>query len=497
VTANLLKQTFEWSAEQSTMPGPKDHIYRILNDGRTTVVLIIVNLFVTCAVVWASRTTVLSDTWSYLGLAEGLLHGEFSMWWSLDTDHPDTFRTPGYPLFVAMCITLFGHWKATLVVQFLLYWLALVMTLVVIERLDPRRIARNLFLLLLVPMVNVPYYIGQLYTEIPVLAAITLTLVLITRPGARKWYDPVLLGLLFGFIYQCKPIFLLFPFGFILLSIWFDRSRPNMISNAILFVTFTATVLPYAFWNLSNHGVFKATPLEGAGSYMHIGYWGGKMPGYSDRFYLQNFMGDELVRFTPQDSIPGHIRQYEREWLAFKQELAPLMTAKDSAMLAALPLLPYPAEPTYNTSYTLARERLLFNSTMQHYLEDPLYVLTYKSYSAIRLWVIGIQRGDLQAASKAGRLQMIYATASTGLIFLLCLLVIPWAYRAGVLALSSTWPFVAYLIYFGIMHVPFTIQARYTTSVRFVLLTLLALSIGRLLWGGGPAARTEPHSELA
>lgn len=462
-----------------------ERLHRILDHRRTTFVLVGVNVLVSCAIIWASRHTVLSDTWSYLGLAEGILHGEFSMWWPLDMDYPDTFRTPGYPLFIAVCITLFGSWKSTLVVQFLLYWIALYLTLEVVKRFDPGRVAGNLVLLLLIPMINVPYYIGQLYTEIPVLAAIACTLLIITRPGLRKWYDPLVLGLLFGFIYQCKPIFLLFPVGYVVLSFWFDRSRKELRANGIMLAVFGATVLPYALWNWSNHGVFKATPLEGAGSYMHIGYWAGKIPGYTDRFYLQNFMGDEVVRFTPEDSIPSHIREYEREWGEFKAQLDPLFTAKDSAMLAARPNMPHPVEGTYSTAYTLARERLLFQSTMEHYRKDPLYVLAYKSYSAVRLWVIGIQREDFKRASLMGRLQMIYATASTAAVFLLGILLLPWAYRKGVLTLRTSWPLVAYLLYFGVLHVPFTIQARYTTSVRFVLLILLAVAIHGLWTGRG------------
>ena len=457
------------------------HLHRILDDRRTTIALVVLNVLVTCVILWASRSTILSDTWSYLGLAEGLLHGEFSMWWPLETEHPDTFRTPGYPLFVAFFISVFGNWKTTLGAHFVLYWLALYWTLKVAERFDARRVVRNLILLLLVPMINVPYYIGQLYTEIPVLAAIALTLLVIARRGPVKWYDPLVLGLLFGFIYQCKPIFLLFPFGYTLLSIFFDRALPNIKGNIVMLVVFGATVLPYVLWNYSNHGVFKATPLEGAGSYMHIGYWAGKTPGYTDRFYLQNFMGDELIRFTPEDSIPAHIKEYELEWAGFKEKLAPFFTSKDSAMRAAATLMPYPAEGTYSTAYTLERERLLFQSTMEHYRKDPLYVLAYKSYSAVRLWVIGIQRKDFQQASVMQKVQMIYATASTGGLFLLGIILVPWAFLKGALQIRATWPLVAYLLYFGVMHVPFTIQARYTTSVRFVFLTLLALAI-HALW---------------
>lgn len=467
-----------------------DHFRRLLNYRRTTVALVVLNVVVACGILWTTRNTILSDTWSYLGLAEGLLHGKFSMWWPLATEHPDTFRTPGYPLFVAFFIKLFGNWKATLVAQFILYWFALYLTLKVAERFDASRVVRNLILLLLIPMINVPYYIGQLYTEIPVLAAIALTLMVITKPGSRKWFDALLLGLLFGFIYQCKPIFLLFPVGYALLSIWFDRARPNIGANIIMLAMFGATVLPYAMWNYTNHGIFKATPLEGAGSYMHIGYWAGKTPAYTDRFYLHNFTGDEIIRFTPKDSVPAHIKEYEREWAGFKEKLAPFFTSKDSAMLAARPLMPYPIEGTYSTPYTLERERLLFQSTMEHYRKDPLYVLAYKSYSFVRLWVIGIQVKDFQEASMVQRLQMIYATASTGGLFLMSITLIPWGYRKGVLQLRTTWPLVAYLLYFGLIHVPFTIQSRYTTSVRFVLLILLALAIHGL-WVGRSQVRSQ------
>lgn len=80
---------------------------------------------------------------------------------------------------------------------------------------------------------------------------------------------------------------------------------------------------------------------------------------------------------------------------------------------------------------------------------------------------------------------MIYATASTAAVFLLGIVLLPWAYRKGVLTLRTSWPLVAYLLYFGVLHVPFTIQARYTTSVRFVLLILLAVAIHGLWTGRG------------
>jgi hypothetical protein len=252
-------------------------------------------------------------------------------------------------------------------------------------------------------------------------------------------------------------------------------------------------------WNKRHHGVFKPTPLESAGSYMHIGYWGGKIPAYTDRFYLHNFMGDEVVRFTPEDSIPFHIAAYEREWEGFKVILDPLLIRKDSLMWEAAKDLEHSVERTHNTAYTLKREELLFNSTLEHYKDDPVYTILYKTYSAVRLWVIGIQRGDFKKASLGGKVQMAYATLSTGVAFILGIIFVPLAYRRKVITLRATWPLLVSLVYFGIMHIPFTIQARYTTSVRFVMFALMALAIAGSLWGGvrrpGEEGGTQPEPE--
>lgn len=89
----------------------------------------VLNALVTSAILWASRGTILSDTWSYLGLAEGILHGQYSMWWPLGDGYPDTFRMPGYPLFVALFVGLFGNWHSVLVVQFIQYVLSIYLAL--------------------------------------------------------------------------------------------------------------------------------------------------------------------------------------------------------------------------------------------------------------------------------------------------------------------------------------------------------------------------------
>ncbi|MBL7944921.1 MAG: glycosyltransferase family 39 protein [Flavobacteriales bacterium] len=450
--------------------------FQTLDRRRTFHLLIVLNALVAVATLWLSRATFLSDGWSYLGLAEGLLHGEYSMWWPLEAEYPDTFRAPGYPAFLAFFIKIFGTWKSVYVVNAVLYAVALYLTLGVIERLDPRLGTRSLFLLLLLPLMNVPYYIGQLYTEIPVLAAFSLVLHLIV--GRTRWSigTAVVLGLTLGFVHLCKPIYLLLPLALIIAAVIKDRRNFDLRGHAVMVVTIFVILLPYGLWNERNHGQFKVTPIEGGGGYMHFAYWCGKMPGYTDHFSLGNFTGDELIRFTPEDSVPGHIAAFEREWAFINAQTHPLLTAKDSIMLNSRDKLPYVAEPTYNTRFAMTRERLLKERAFALMWNDPWYTLAYKSYSAVRLWVIGIQRADFAAASTAKKVEMLYATLSTGLLFLLGIIMIPLAYFRKVISLRNTWPLLLLVVYTGLLHVPFTIQSRYTVCVRFAMLGLLSLA---------------------
>ena len=153
-------------------------------------------------------------------------------------------------------------------------------------------------------------------------------------------------------------------------------------------------------------------------------------------------------------------------------------------MLASRDRAPYGVVNTYNTRYTRLREQLLLGKAIEHYRRDPWYLLKYKAYSAVRLWVIGIQRDEFRQASASQKIRSLYASVSTGIVFLLFMILIPLAMARRRVTWAEAWPMLAGVAYFGIMHLPFTIQARYTTPVRMAMLALLAVSICRLLAGG-------------
>lgn len=458
-------------------------VLALLGSKRAFRVLLLLNALVTMAVLWISRDTILSDTWSYLGLAEGIRHGNYSMWWWLGSDYPDTFRTPGYPLLIAMFIGIFGTWRSVLVAQFLMYCFSLYMILKTIDLIDGRRATRSLFLLLLLPIINVPFYITQLYTEIPVLAAISFAVYIVVRSKCWTWFTAIVIGLLMGLVFQFRPIFLLFPFMYVAFAWLVERNKANFPKYFAMLGMFVLTLMPFGIWNKVHHGVFKVTPLQGAGSFMHIGYWSGKTPGYTDEFYLRNFNGDEIIPFTPKDSIPAHIEAYRREWAEINMQIEPLLDKNDTAMWQVDPSMRVHTEPTYSTAYTLRRDELLRDKALYHYMNDPLYTIAFKAYSAVRLWVIGIQVNDYRTASAMGKAKMLFITASMAAVFVLFLILVPLAYARGRLSFRETWIFVAYIIYFTVIHLPFTIQSRYTVPVRFLMLALLAMSITGVVLG--------------
>lgn len=452
----------------------------------TSWLLLGLNLLVTAGIMWSTRNVVLADAWSYIGLANGILHGEYSMWWHLAEDYPDTVRVPGFPLLIAGVMALFGSWKAMVGVNVLLYAIALYCTRAVILRLDGRVLTWNLFLLLLLPMIFIPYYITQVYTEVPVLALISVALYIGIRPGPLRWPWALALGLVFGCAFQLKPVLLLLPALYAACRWWQGRSWAEARGMLLMLVVFGATLVPYGLWNRARHGVFKITPLEGGAGVMHFGLWAGKLPGYTEKAYWHNFAGDELVRFTPEEEIPANIAAYEQEWNEVNARIAPLLTAHDSVLFTDTVKAPFPSMRTLNAEYTILRDRLLVERTVDLATSDPLYTALFKAYSAIRFWVIGIQRGDLAGASLAGRVQMLYATGITLLVFLATLIVVPLAFRRGLIAWSGTWQLLFYMLYFGLLHLPFAIQARYTVPVRFAMFALLAMAIAGF-WEGRKA----------
>ncbi|HEY0977716.1 MAG TPA: hypothetical protein VGE21_09615, partial [Flavobacteriales bacterium] len=128
-------------------------------------ILLAANVLMGVLVVYIFRTAH-GDLGDYLPLADGILHGTYSMWYRLPVDIPDTFRNPGYPLFLALFRAIGPDLLWVQAAQVLLHALSVLLILRIVGRLGGL-IAQNIFLLLLLPSINVLYFSTGIYPETP------------------------------------------------------------------------------------------------------------------------------------------------------------------------------------------------------------------------------------------------------------------------------------------------------------------------------------------
>lgn len=456
-------------------------VLALLAHRRTYLVLIALNILVGGALVLsiALHGDAGADSHSYLALAQGILHGHYSMYWDLPHPYPDTFRAPGFPLYLALFLKLFGTWRWVGVVQAVLLVLSVHVSFKAMSRFGFGLEARNVFLLLLLSGQNILMYVPLVNPEIPALTCITLLTFFDPLYRSPRPFTGVALGLLAGFAFHCRPIFLLLPFLRLAFDLVFFRSTIQWRTMVAYIGTFVLTLLPFTLWNKAHHGVLRPTPLEGGGGVFHMGWWSGRIPDYHQHRYWGNFTGDEMIRFVPADSVPANIAAYEREWDRIDSVLVPLLTAADTDMLAHYE--EYVNEKTFNSAYTQERERLLKQLTAEHMRAHPGYTFAFKCYTAVRLWVIGVDRGEFVRASAAGKVKLALPFIVTLLQFLLAVICVPLALRRKLLNWRAVYPMLFVVLYGWLISVPFTIQSRYTVPLRFVLFVLLAMSVVALL----------------
>lgn len=452
-------------------------------------------MIVAAIVLFAFRNAYGGDLGTYTGLADGILHGRYSFWWKLNVYVPDTFRNPGYPLFLVPFRLFTDSMWPVQVVQLLLYTASVLMVPRIIENLGGGTLAKNIFLLLLLPSVNIAYFTAAILPEIPVLFFITLFTWLVTTPGGA-WRHPVLLGLLLVAAFQCRSPLLLFPLAWTAMRLFF-HDHPFRVRPAMLILTvFALGLVPYATWNLIRHGTFKPTPLEGGGGVLHMGWWSGKIPGHQERWYWGNTASEELVEFIPSERVPEQVAAFNAEWSAIDSALAPLLTRTDSIMLVSFASRG-DLFRTYNARYTLAREELLKRATFAHMKEEKGYTAAHSLYGAVRFWVTGLNPRKFHEAGLAGKVALLYPLLLTLIIFLTAVIIVPMAFIRTPHLAKRTGDLWIWIVYFGAIHAPFAIQARYTIPVRMLLFALIALCIEHMVISrkAPPTSTTPLHGE--
>lgn len=440
-------------------------------------ILILLNVLVALGVSYFFRNHTGGDLATYSGLADGMLMGKYSYWYFVDNQYfPDTFRNPGYPLFLALIRIFSKSVIAIQLVQFILYVFSILLILDLIKMIFNKREIQNIFLLLLIPAVYVASYIPAVFPEILVTFLLLLYFWVDLKLKEKKLSKFLWLGLLAGILFQIRPVFMFIPIIHTLLQWLLDRQRFKLLRYLFFLMVYLITMIPYGYWNLKNHGVFKVTSLEGGAGVFHLGYWAMKLPDYYEGRYWNNYCSDEMIPFIAQNDRSKYIEEYNREWDQIDSLIAPYATIEDSLVLKLSEQNPG-LFPTRNSRFTMKREEILKTMTIERIRSDLTWYLKVKAYSAIRLWVTGIPVKEFHEAGCLKKVQLLYPFLITLVTLLSALVFIPYLlytvpYARGKLALI-----LITALYFGVMHIPFTIQARYTIPVRLEVLMMIAASI--------------------
>lgn len=406
-----------------------------------------------------------NDAESYRALARGLRAGVYTQWGDLPSQPPDTFRSPGYPIFVSLLPLAPGREWVHQVVQLGLILGALWLGGRTLVRLGHRRAVPILICLFgLSP--QFPFFAAAVAPEI-LMAFLMVGWIHETAHRNR----PIHGGLLWGAMALVRPTFLLFPLFYIPL-IWFRQKRTPAREIRMMAVM-VLTLLPYGLWNLNHHGVLSLTPIEGGAPNIHDGFWQQRLPGYTSlRYWNGSFMGNEPISFIPPAERPHFIARYEAEWDQIDR-MAPMgpedLRRKDLMRGRGL-------FPSYTTDYVLRRSSAITRAVITDILGSPGYYLVTRAYTAVRLWIPAPNVREIESGSLFRSLRGIVPTILCLAIFL----------GGGVLLGLQAWrtprifsglfPTVALTLYWWGIHVPFSIQARYMLPVHLPVLMLIAIA---------------------
>jgi hypothetical protein len=453
----------------------KDYLSSLLNSKKAYHNLLFLNIALSLIMFYIFRDQTGNDETHYLSYAQGLNYGRFSQWWFLPNYLPDTLRTPGYPVFLYFIEKISSDIYFIKAVQLLLYFLSIQLILKTAETYDSGYRLKNLVLILLLPYLQIACFTVIIQPEALMTFLLCLFIYIDSRNIAIEW-KYTFLGLLSGAIYLVRPAFLFLPIFYFLINLYTYRTKFHWGLGISMLVIYFLSILPYGIWNFKNHHVVSITPIEGSGGVFHLGYWSFKMPGYVEPRYWRNTMSNEIFNFTSQKEKLKNIAAYNKEWDFIDSSCAKYLLPQDKINLAEMSN--YAGRfVTYNDRYTLEREKLLRQLTIQHLKGEPGFAIGTKLFTAVRMWFTGLQLNDLHATDITKKLSAIYLTSVSGLFFLASLILIPIGMYKRKISWARSQTTIILIAYSCMAHVFFAVQSKYTIPLRLIIILLLARTI--------------------
>jgi hypothetical protein len=299
----------------------------------------------------------------------------------------------------------------------------------------------------------------------------------------RSLLNAILLGASCYGAFIVRPSFLLFPF--ILFLYFLYQYRKDFKFSALFISVYVLLLIPFGLWNKANHGKFKVASLEGGAGAAHYGFWQLKLPdGYTEQYYWKNNVGFDLTKpnFYSKTEEKENVRIFESEWNNLLKKSNLYLSKADSSWLDYMNKNNPGIFLLYNSKFTMERENLLWKLTIENIINDPVYFIKSRLYHLMRFYVSGVNYDNLNnVTSFMGKIKIIFHFIVTltfifgGLIFITLCAIFKKIHFQNIFA------FLMLFWYYGIMHLPFVIQARYTIPVHLLILSILAVAILKVL----------------
>lgn len=209
------------------------------------------------------------DAKGYVQLAENLhAHGAFSF--SKEAPFaPDSFRAPGYPMFLATLFALTGNWLAVLVLQALLLALAPVLLYLLLRPFHERGAWWGAVVFVFEP---IRLYASSTLLSDGLFVCLLLGALLCLSNAARRrslaW--ALLAGFLLGVSVLVRPIAQFLPLFFV--GVYFASGMPWRKAAVLCAASLLLCAIAVLPWMTRNHSLFGHWGISSVGSYNLAAY---------------------------------------------------------------------------------------------------------------------------------------------------------------------------------------------------------------------------------
>jgi len=452
----------------------------ILNKKSTFYFLLGFTGLVSLVLFFINIKVVTGDEYTYMYYVKGMHQGRYTYWYFIKDYIPDTFRNPGYPVFLYLLSFINDSVTFVKAIQLLLLFAAIFFMLRIIEKYDNSLLLKNLFLIL----VNINFvllsYSALIFPEMLMLLLITLIVYIEISMENNNWTKVLLLALIYGYCFQVRPVILFIPFIRFLFFLY-QYKKLSVIKNVTFITVFILTLLPYGFWNLKHHNKFKITPIEGGAGAMYLGYWSPKMINQlEDKLWRNVMYKDVMFNFAEMEDVPHNVELFNNEIDSVYRVCAKYILVEDTIHLTEMRKHTN-LFVTHNAKYTEEREKLFNSLSVMHYVKDWKYTIKLKTYSFFRLWYTGLsfdeKGGKKSLTTLLPNIIAFVGTFTTVILFIVYFLTCLWKRKDIIKKLAIP---LMLCFYFAFFHVPFVIQSRYTIPVRMLYLFSLAFMIYKI-----------------